>query len=83
MSGGKRTGANQASASSNKQVAKVFGSLQQIVIERLYKRLFAVDIKTLYVGDGGESHFTARVMEITRLALMDIRESIHQNNKKQ
>jgi hypothetical protein len=69
--------------SSNKQVAKVFGSLQQIVIERLYKRLFAVDIKTLYVGDGGESHFTARVMEITRLALMDIRESIHQNNKKQ
>jgi hypothetical protein len=69
--------------SSNKQVAKVFGSLQQIVIERLYKRLFAVDIQTLYVSDGGESQFTGRVMEITRLALMDIRESIHQNNKKQ
>jgi hypothetical protein len=65
--------------SSNKQVAKVFGSLQQIVIERMYKRLFAVDIKVLHVGDGGEAQFTARVMEITRLALMDIRESIHQN----
>jgi hypothetical protein len=58
--------------SSNKQVIAVFAALQRIVLERLYKPLFAIELKA--VRD--ERQLVTRVVDITRAALIEIREAV-------
>ena len=58
--------------SNNKAVQKVFTALQRIVIERLYRPLFAIDIRALR----DERLFIERALETTRAALLEIRQAV-------
>ena len=62
--------------SGDQRVSAVFGQLQSIVLERLYRPLFALDLAALPANDAGEQQLLHKVTAIVKKALIDIEQTV-------
>lgn len=64
------------------RVVEAFRGMQRLFVERLYRRLFAIQTRTLFVETGGEHKFNTAVLAVTQEALEEILRHVRQTAAK-